>query len=237
MKHNYKFADVVFSISYTYKYLEDKCVDYITAEEAKYEIEITQFDIDFEKKFDQNQIFPDSMLEFSACQRKVSTILANENVILFHSFSLAVDNKGYAFAAPSGTGKTTHGLLWKELLEDRLTIIDGDKPFIRVFDDKAIIYGTPWNGKENLGNNISFNLNKIGIIERSETNSATMVNRDKAKDLIRQIYVPNESKAAALVMKNFIKLINMIPVYVIKCNMSIEAAKIAFDALGGEHEI
>ena len=41
---------------------------------------------------------------------------------------ISFDGQGIAFAAPSGTGKTTHIKLWQRLYGDRVEIINGDKP-------------------------------------------------------------------------------------------------------------
>ena len=52
---------------------------------------------------------------------------------------IKVDNDAYAFCAKSGTGKTTHTKLWMQLLGDRMSYINGDKPLIRIIDDQIYI--------------------------------------------------------------------------------------------------
>ena len=103
--------------------------------------------------------------------RKLAEWLPLHNAFVFHSAVFDVDGTGIALAAHSGTGKTTHMLLWQKLIGDRLKIVNGDKPIVRFFDDEPetpYAYGTPWNGKEHLGCNMRTPLKNICFIERAE---------------------------------------------------------------------
>ena len=48
--------------------------------------------------------------------------------------------------------------------------MNDDKPFVRISEDGAKIYGTPYCGKEGLNTNISVPLRAVCILERSEKN-------------------------------------------------------------------
>ena len=43
-----------------------------------------------------------------------------------------------------------------------------EAPEIRISDSGAIIYGTPWDGKHHLSNNIAVSLKAICILERAK---------------------------------------------------------------------
>ena len=62
---------------------------------------------------------------------------------LFHSALIEYEGRGYAFAAQSGTGKSTHIAIWQKVFGDRVRIINGDKPIFRYKDGRFIAYGTP----------------------------------------------------------------------------------------------
>ena len=64
--------------------------------------------------------------------RDLSNQMADRNVFLIHGSSLALDGRGYLFTAPSGTGKSTHSRLWKEVFGNRVIMINDDKPFLRM---------------------------------------------------------------------------------------------------------
>ena len=75
----------------------------------------------------------------TAALRKVGEVLPFYNGAVLHSATFSVDGRGIAFGAFSGTGKTTHMTLWKEMLGERFQIINGDKPFVRFVDDKLYV--------------------------------------------------------------------------------------------------
>ena len=53
-----------------------------------------------------------------AIHRKIAELLPLHNAILLHSACFDVDGIGIAFAAHSGTGKTTHMQLWQHFLKN-----------------------------------------------------------------------------------------------------------------------
>ena len=93
------------------------------------------------------------------------------DAFLLHAAVIEVDGLAYAFAAPSGTGKTTHIALWKKFFGDRANIINGDKPIIRFENGTPYIYGTPWCGKEGYNINTKAPLAALCFIERSPENT------------------------------------------------------------------
>ena len=69
----------------------------------------------------------------SSFLRKLAEWLPLHDAFVLHSATFDVDGVGVVFAAHSGTGKTTHMLLWQKLLGDKMTIVNGDKPIVRFF--------------------------------------------------------------------------------------------------------
>ena len=74
-----------------------------------------------------SQVFSDAFLESVAVQEKVCAAVLDYDAAVFHAALISFDGQGVAFAAPSGTGKTTHIKLWQRLYGDRVEIINGDK--------------------------------------------------------------------------------------------------------------
>ena len=52
--------------------------------------------------------------------------MADYDTVLLHGSAIAVDDEGYFFTAKSGTGKSTHARLWREMLGDRAVMINDD---------------------------------------------------------------------------------------------------------------
>lgn len=173
-----------------------------------------------------------------AYHKKVADCLPLHNAFLLHSACFDVDGVGVAFAAHSGTGKTTHMLLWQKLLGDRLKIVNGDKPIIRFFEDdpaSPYAYGTPWCGKERLGCNMRTPLRHICFIERAEENSCTPINAsDAVNRIFNQVYMPADSKAAACTLELVNRLLSSCKLWLIRCNMDISAAETSYNAIFGK---
>lgn len=101
-------------------------------------VRTTQTDIDFERaRSEQSRENPgfiptDAYLETLAVYRKIAEKMPDYGTVLFHGSAIAVDGEAYIFTAKSGTGKSTHVRLWREMLGDRAVMVNDDKPLIRI---------------------------------------------------------------------------------------------------------
>ena len=206
---------------------------------ADLEIQIANSDLEFEKR-NAKQYYADSYLHFIASFRKFAEWLPNNNAFVLHSATFDVDGVGVAFAARSGTGKSTHMFLWQKLLGDRMTVVNGDKPIVRFFEDEPecpYAYGTPWNGKEKLGCNMRTPLKHICFIERAKENSVEKVDsKDAINRILNQVYMPKNPVALAKTMELINRLINCCNFWQINCNMEPEAAEVAYNTIFGENQ-
>lgn len=231
-----RIADINFSIDNTYPQVTRKCEQYSisSSEKCSVSFSVTESDVKSEESEKKHTM---AYLEYIAICRKIAESFPLHNAFLLHSAVFDVDGTGVAFAAHSGTGKTTHMLLWQKLLGDRLTIVNGDKPIIRFFDDepnKPYAYGTPWNGKEHLGCNMRTPLKHICFIERAEENSCEKIAKEKViNQIFNQVYMPKDPVAAANTIGLIDRLISSCDLWLIKCNMDISAAETAYNTIFG----
>ncbi len=174
---------------------------------------------------------PLSQIEFSALCRKLSERLILDNILLFHGSAIAYNGGAYIFTAPSGTGKSTHTRLWREMLGNKVTMINDDKPFLR-FGEKIYVCGSPWNGKHRLGENISAPLRGIAILSRSSDNIITRLQGKELEKafftLVSQTYRPPSSEALSIVLRLISDMARRVPIYRLECNMSPNAALCSF---------
>ena len=105
--------------------------------------------------------------------------MISKNIILLHASVLRYNGKGYPFIAKSGTGKSTHVSMWLQSIED-CDLINDDNPAIRIIDNQAFIYGTPWSGKTPCYRNIKVPLGAISQIVRAEENSVEKLSPTQA---------------------------------------------------------
>lgn len=170
--------------------------------------------------------------------QNIAKWLPLHDAILLHSACFEVNGTGVAFAAHSGTGKTTHMLLWQKLLGDKMIVVNGDKPIVRFFEDEPetpYAYGTPWCGKEKLGCNMRTPLKHICFIERADKNSCEPLDKSDAVNLIfNQVYMPKDPAAMMKTMQLIDRLLSCCKLWKIRCNMEPDAAETSFNAIFGK---
>ena len=139
------------------------CKEFLCEDKREdFSIYISQDDIEFEREKSEKEdlmngipvrYFSNEYLETLAVYRKICTKLLEKNVLLFHGSAIEVDGEAYLFTAKSGTGKSTHTALWRQMFGNRAIMINDDKPLLKVVSEGVCVCGTPWNGKHRLGCN------------------------------------------------------------------------------------
>ncbi len=158
--------------------------------------------------------------------------LLNFNGFMLHSSAVEVDGQAYLFSAPSGTGKSTHTSLWLELFGDKAQIINDDKPAIRITDNGIYAYGTPWSGKSDLNVNEGYPLGGICVLERSEHNFINPLDEGTAVfSILNQTIRPQAPEAMGQLLTLLDTVIKQVPVWKMGCNISVDAAKMAYEAM------
>lgn len=243
IQKNYKFGDKVVGISSIFDKVHDYCKEYFTEEKSDFDVVISQSDIDQEQKKTIEEYayegldeptFSLPVYEETAVYRKIAEQMPKYDSFVFHGSVIAVDGQGYLFTAKSGTGKSTHTRLWREYLGEKAVMVNDDKPLISVRDNGIIVYGTPYNGKHHLGCNMSVPLKAVCIITRGDKNSIVRI--DKAEVyamLLQQVYRPQDPVQMAKTLKLVDKLAASVELYKLACNMDIEAAEVAYNAMKG----
>ena len=233
MQAKYMIAGVILSVSYKHLYTEKLFENYIYNGDLPCDevVEITKSDIEYELSLHPDQ--PEFYLENLAILRKIMDVLVVKyNAMLFHGSSILYNGKAYVFTAPSGTGKSTHTRLLKELLGDGVEYINDDKPIIRVVDNKVYVYGSPWNGKHHLGGNVVAPLKAICLVNRGDVNSIERVSPSKALTvLFEQSMGFSNVETAESVLDVLTEIVNKATFYKLYCNVSVDAAKCSFEGM------
>lgn len=232
-----KIADINFCTNTICSGTNEHFEKYLISDDANCDISfsITEAEIIAEEN---DGIFPKSYLEFIALCRKIAEWLPQNGAFLLHSACFEVNGSGVAFAAHSGTGKTTHMLLWQRLLGEKMTVVNGDKPIIRYFESEPQVpyaYGTPWNGKERLGCNMRTPLRHICFIERSDKNYCEPITKSEAiNPILNQVYMPKNPVAMSQTLALTDRLLSDCRLWKIHCNMEPEAAEVSYKTIFGE---
>ena len=214
---------------------------YLTEEAADFSVAVQPEDLRFEQAeldaeaaqegFRRRQ-FTDPFLERTVIQEKIAEKLLERDTLLLHGSTVAVDGQAYLFTAKSGTGKSTHTRFWRETFGDRAVMVNDDKPFLRITEDGVLAYGSPWNGKHKLGNNICVPLKAICILERGEENQIQAISGQEASMMLfQQSNRPMDPRKMPIYMDLIDQLSKKTEFYRMQCNLDPNAAQVAFDAM------
>lgn len=219
----------------------DYCARYLTDTQPDFTVTVTREDLAFEQDFlDQEadeeglrrRVFTEPFLERAAIQRQVAEQLLSRGVLLLHGSAVAVDGKGYLFTAKTGTGKSTHTRLWRQVFGSRAVMINDDKPFVRVTPTGITLWGAPWSGKHGLDTNVSVPLAGICILERGVENTIVPADPQQAvRFLMGQCLYPRDTAEQFRLHVLLQALADGTALWRMQCTISPEAAKIAHRAM------
>lgn len=152
--------------------------------------------------------------------------------MLLHASAVVVDGWAYLFSAPCGTGKSTHTKLWQKVFGPRATILNDDKPALRLEDGQWYAYGTPWSGKHDISTNLRAPVAGICFLRRAQENTiAPYTGAQAVFALLEQTARPPAAQLRQQLMILADKLLTQVPVWQMGCNMDPQAAQVSYAAM------
>ena len=214
---------------------------YLTEDAPDFSVTVTESDLRFEQaELDKEALeegfrrreFTDPFLERAAIQRAFAEFLFDRDILLVHGSTVAVDGRAYLFAAKSGTGKSTHTRLWREVFGDRAIMVNDDKPFLQITEREVLAYGSPWSGKHGLATNICVPLKGICSLRRGKENLIFSGSRSDLIALLRkQVHIPEDPALAERSLELLDSVMQMVSLWEMECNKEPEAAVTAYSAM------
>ena len=167
----------------------------------------------------------DAFIEFGTIQWMLSKKLHPYGAFYLHGSAICLDGEGFLFTAPPGTGKSTHTRLWREAFGTRTWMINDDRPFLRIFDGCVRVYGTPWMGKHHLGCSGSAPLKAAAwLLRGGENRIEPLAKADAFPVIFREAQILPDRELIESLAGLIRKLLDIVPVYRLRCNMEPEAA-------------
>lgn len=156
--------------------------------------------------------------------------------LMLHASAVIKDEKTYLFSADCGGGKSTHTKLWRQLFgDDKVRILNDDKPALKLENGEWYAYGTPWSGKYGLSLNLRYPIAGICFLEKAERNKIEKYTKnDMIFQLMKQTYRPKDLKKRKQLLSLLDDLLGKIPVWHMECNMEPEAAYMSYYAMSFE---
>ena len=127
--------------------------------------------------------------------------------------------------------------MWEQILKDRFTLINDDKPILKVRDGHTYITSSPLCGKENLRSENSAELYAVIILDGDEDYEVASIekidSKNAAEKILKQVYIPRDKAA----LERTLDLVNSsfkdIPLYILKRNKTIDCAHLAIKEVLG----
>lgn len=171
-------------------------------------------------------------LESNLLYRQVAEQLSAYRTVLLHGSAVAVDGEAFVFVAPSGTGKSTHTRLWREVFGSRAVMINDDKPLLKCTDHGIEVCGSPWNGKHRLGADLSVPLTAVCFLERgAENRIAPLTENEAFLSLLPAIYHSNAPEREAHILQSLQFIRKNASFYRLRCNMDPAAAAVSYEGM------
>lgn len=243
MTGTYLLAGVAIRIDSLYDEVQRMCADYSTDLAPEIFVSTTPQDIEHEQVESRQQQraegltetdFPPSYLETLAVYRQIATQLLSRGILLMHGSVIAVDGQAYMFTAKSGTGKSTHVRLWRQLFGERAIMVNDDKPLVHVQPGAVTVYGTPWDGKHHLSNNIHMPLRAIVELRRGAENHIEPIDAHAAfVTLLQQTHRSADPQQVITTLQLLSLLAQQVGLFRLYCNMQPEAARVAYEGITG----
>ena len=169
-------------------------------------------------------------LEALALYRKFSHLLVQKGGFLFHAAFFTLAGAGIAYAAPSGTGKSTQAELMRAAYPNLFRYINGDKPLIRRREEGFYGYGTPFCGKERRGTVGSAPVRVVCFLERSDRDCLLPLRAEEAFPLLfSSVQAPLDPGELSALLPLLSSFLETLPVYRFLCTKRPEAAQCAYE--------
>lgn len=229
-----RFAGLDVRVTHRYRYLEMAGRSYLAPDGGAPDVEVTA-DADGIERL--REMLPAGLSDDYVESLRVHELVAERMPLLdrvvFHGAVVSFRGSGYLFAAPSGTGKTTHVSLWRRHLGSEVVVVNGDKPILKV-GEGVTAYGTPWAGKENWQVNTSVPLRALCLISRGDENRIRKSNPGQCLErVLEQVFLPEGAEARIRTVELVDRLLGSLEVFELECDMTPEAARCSFEALTG----
>ena len=155
------------------------------------------------------------------------------NTILMHASVTMNNGYGYLFLGKSGTGKSTHSMLWRQHIEGS-DLLNDDNPAVRVMENgETIVYGTPWSGKTPCYRNLQL---PVGAFLRLEQHSENIISREKPLQAFASVLSSCstmiwDKPSYKHITKTVEQVVSSVPAFYLKCRADEAAAQLSYNTI------
>lgn len=157
--------------------------------------------------------------------------------VVMHGVALLWRGRAWLLTGPSGTGKTTQYILWKEQFPGEVEILNGDKPVLELRGRTPWLHASPWTGKEGMARRGCAPLGGIILLEQGQDNemSRLMPGQGAAGRLMVQLLIsrstPEQVRQAAGILQT---VLEGTPLWLLRNRGDPASARLCHDILEKE---
>lgn len=171
--------------------------------------------------------------EYICCGAAFCRGIIGHGRFFLHASAVAYEGAAYLFSAPSGTGKSTHTALWRELFPNSY-ILNDDKPVIWPEKERITVWGTPFSGRTDLQVNRGVPLKGICFLKQDTENQIRQVTEAEALALmLNNTWRPRDSRGMERLLDMIEQVVIRSKVYELRCTKEPDAAKLSYSVMKG----
>ena len=150
-----------------------------------------------------------------------------------HSSSVVYEGRGYLFSADSGTGKSTHSKIWKQVFGEEAKVYNDDKTPLRRLEGTWYSYGAPWCGKDNININMKVPVAGICFLKQASENRIRRLSQAEAVSRIITQTVRKFKNVERLdsMLSCVEKIVQEIPVFELENRPEPAAAQLSYETM------
>ena len=227
----------VFNYKNRIKYSDEKTTEIVTYFPDGNVKLIIRYTNDFKNIIiELNQLIGDRLAEYEYVLSGMMffEIALRNKYLPIHASAIRINNQAILLSGPSKSGKSTQTKFFLEV-EENASIINEDKPLIRIEDNKVYILGSPWSGKDVINNNLKLPLKAIFFLNKCDNSSIDIIpNKDKLKILLKNIHRPGDETNINHMVDVLKTIVEETNIYQFNCENNLNSARILNSFLGEE---
>jgi hypothetical protein len=158
-----------------------------------------------------------SLLNVGAGEIILRTAVIFRQGLLFHAAGVNDNGRGLLFVGHSGAGKSTQTEMWSKV--PGVVAMNDDRMAVRLKDEGAMVYGTPWGGELDISKSHKSPLAAIFILEHAPHNEVRRLDHESvASMLLARSFLPFwDPGLLARCIDVIGELLDAVPVYLLSC--------------------
>lgn len=171
--------------------------------------------------------------EYICCGAAFCRSIIEHGRFFLHASAVVYEGAAYLFSAPSGTGKSTHTALWRELFPNSY-ILNDDKPVIWPEKERITVWGTPFSGRTDLQVNRGVPLKGICFLKQDIENQIRQMTEAEALALmLNNTWRPRYSHGMERLLDMIEQVVIRSKAYELRCTKESDAAKLSYSVMKG----